>query len=76
MARFYRALCVVVFVLLVVHFWAFLRLRRLQRDTTQAAGGDFPDEQWTFGQIVAVTVYVPVFVEIAFTWKKRSLYLV
>jgi hypothetical protein len=42
---------------------------------TRAAGGDFPDEQWTFGQIVAVTVYIPVFVEIVFTWRKRSLYL-
>lgn len=40
----------------------------------RAAGGDFPDERWTFGQIVAVIVYVPVFVEVVFSWRKRHLY--
>ena len=70
----YRMLSALVFTLLAVQFWAFFRLRRLQKDVIRAAGGEFSDERWTFGQIVAVIVYVPVFVEVTFSWSKRSLY--
>jgi hypothetical protein len=72
--RWYAGMCVLVFVLLSLQFWGFFRLRSYQKDITTAAGGDFPDEQWTFGQIVAVIVYMPVLVEVAFTWKKQSLF--
>jgi hypothetical protein len=60
---------------LTVQFWAFFRLRQLQSAMIQAAGGSFPDGQWTFGQIVATVVFVPVAVEVVFVWKRRSLYL-
>jgi len=41
----------------------------------RAAGGSFPDGQWTFGQIVATVVFVPVAAEVMFVWKRSSLYL-
>jgi hypothetical protein len=66
--------CIVVSIALVVQFWALFRFRQLQRDMIEAAGGDFSDEQWTFGQIVAVAVFVPVLAEVMFLWKGRTLY--
>ena len=66
---------VVVVIALVVQFWAFFRLRQLQSVMIRAAGGSFPDGQWTFGQIVAIVVFVPVAAEVMFVWKRRSLYL-
>jgi len=74
MLRSWLCLCVLVFVLLVVQFWAFFRLRRFQADMTEAAGGDFSDGQFTFGQIVAVVLFAPVLVEVLFLWKEKSLY--
>jgi hypothetical protein len=74
-ARLYHILCVTAFGLLVVQFWAFFRLRQVQKDINVAAGADFLDGRWTFGQIVAVTVFVPVLVEIVFSWRKRLVLL-
>jgi len=74
-ARLYYILCVVLFGLLAVQFWAFFCLRQVQKEINVVAGADFPDGRWTFGQIVAVTVFVPVLVEAMFSWRKRSLLL-
>jgi hypothetical protein len=70
----HASMCVLVFVLLAIQFWGFFRLHSFQKDITTTAGGDFPDEQWTFGQIVAVVVYMPVVVEVVFIQRKRLLY--
>jgi magnesium-transporting ATPase (P-type) len=64
--------CVVVFTLLATQFWAFFRLRQFQSEMIEAAGGKFPDEQWTFGQIVAVVVFLPVAIEVLFQWSKEK----
>jgi predicted small integral membrane protein len=74
---YHARLCIeaVVAITLIIQFWAFFRLRQLQSNMTQAAGGSFPDGQWTFGQIVATVVFIPVAAELMFVWKKRSLYL-
>jgi uncharacterized membrane protein (UPF0182 family) len=73
--RLHEALCVAVFGLLAVQFWAFFRLRQVQKDVNVFAGAGFTDGRWTFGQIVAVTVFVPVLVEFVFSWRKRSVLL-
>jgi hypothetical protein len=57
----------------MAQLWTFFRLRRFQSDMTEAAGGKFPDAQWSFGQIVAVSVFFPVAVEVLILWKRRSL---
>lgn len=63
--------CVVVFTFLAEQFWAFFCLRQFQSDMVKAAGGKFPDGQWTFGQIVAVVVFLPVATEVLFQWNKE-----
>jgi hypothetical protein len=73
-SRVWRLLCSIVSLILIIQFWAFFRFRRLQSDMIGAAGGSFPDEKWTFGQIVAVVTFIPVVVEVGFLWSRRSLY--
>jgi hypothetical protein len=68
------SICLIVSGLLAAQFWTFFRLRRFQSDMTEAVGGKFPDEQWTFGQIVAVAEFFSVVVEVLFLWKRRSLF--
>jgi hypothetical protein len=72
--RMWLALNTTILIFLIVHFWAFFRLRRFQSDMNEAAGAEFPDGHWTFGQIVSVVVFFPVVVEVFFLWTKRSLY--
>jgi hypothetical protein len=47
-------------------FWTYLRLRRAQMQMSAAAGNPDMDEQWSFGQIVAVSVFAPVLLEAMF----------
>jgi amino acid transporter len=72
--RIWLALGATILILLIVHFWAFFRLRRFQSDMNEAAGAEFPDGHWTFGQIVSVVVFFPAVVEVSFLWTKQSLY--
>lgn len=60
---------------LVIQFWAFFRVRGIQSVMIRATGESFSDGQWTFGQVVAILVFVPVAVEVVFVWKKQSLFL-
>lgn len=43
--------------------WTIFRLRNLQTQISRAAENSDVDGEWTFGQIVAVTVFFPVLVE-------------
>lgn len=65
----------VVLLLLAGQLWTFFRLQRFQRDMVRAAGGDFVDGQWSFGQIVSVVVFIPTIVEVIYFWRRRALYL-
>lgn len=65
-------LCATIYMVLIVQFWSFFRLRQFQSSMTEAAGGKFPDGQWTFGQIVAVVVFLPVAAEALYQWKFRE----
>jgi hypothetical protein len=44
--------------------WTVFRTRQLQMDMATKVGGVDTDGQWTFGQIIAVTVFVPVVLEL------------
>ena len=65
-------LCIVIFtavpVIAVSQLWTIFRLRSVQQQIAQNAGNDDTDSQWTFGQIAAVTIFVPVAVECCFAW--------
>ena len=55
-------------IIAVSQLWTVFRLRTFQEQVSQASGNQDIDGQWTFGQIVAVTIFVPVLVEFWFTW--------
>ena len=48
--------------------WTLLRWRNYQAHISQAAGNQYVDGDWTFGQIAAVTIFVPVLVQVWFGW--------
>jgi len=60
---------IVVPMIAVSQFWTIFRLRSLQREMAKTAGNDDLENDWTFGQIVAVTVFIPVFVETWYAWR-------
>ncbi|KAL2039666.1 hypothetical protein N7G274_007525 [Stereocaulon virgatum] len=55
-------------IIAVSQLWTVFRLRTFQEQVSQTSGNQDTDGQWTFGQIVAVTIFVPVLVECWFTW--------
>ena len=60
---------IVIPMIAISQFWTIFRLRSLQREMAKTAGNDDLDNDWTFGQIVAVTVFIPVFVETWYAWR-------
>ena len=57
-------------IIIVVHFWMYFRLQSLQVQVADHSGNSDVDGQWTFGQVVAVTVFFPVLVEGWYAWKE------
>lgn len=68
LSRLSIALFVTVPLIAVSQLWTVFRLRRYQQQIARTAGNEDADGQWTFGQIVAVTIFVPVGVECCFAW--------
>lgn len=62
------ALFVAMPIIAVSQLWSIFRLRSFQRQMARNAGNYDADGQWTFGQIAAVTIFVPVGVECCFAW--------
>jgi hypothetical protein len=50
-----------------------LRLRGIQKGLADATKDVYVDTQWTFGQVVAVMIFVPVFTEVGYVWLKDKL---
>lgn len=46
--------------------WAFWMLRTLQQQLASTAGGPYDGDEWGFGQVMAITVFVPVGAEMLF----------
>jgi len=53
----------IVAVLEASQLWAYFLMQRQQYQMTQAEGVSYLDEQWAFGQVVAVVVFTPVLVK-------------
>lgn len=62
------ALFIAIPIIAISQLWTILRLRGFQEQISQASGYQDSDGQWTFGQIAAVTIFVPVLVECWFAW--------
>ena len=66
--RFSIVLFVVIPIIAISQLWTIFRLRSFQQQIARNAGNYDSDGQWTFGQIAAVTIFVPVAVECCFAW--------
>jgi hypothetical protein len=56
-------LVTILFFLSVSQLWSYLRLQEAQKQMSAATSNADSDNQWTFGQIVAVSVFTPTLVE-------------
>ncbi|KAL8952015.1 MAG: hypothetical protein Q9222_002034 [Ikaeria aurantiellina] len=56
----------------ISQIWTILRLRQFQAGISSNTGNMNYDNEWTFGQIAAITVFVPVLVECWFRWTKAE----
>jgi len=57
--------------LFVAQFWTYLRLQTEQLEMSRATGNLDGDLDWSFGQVVALTVFIPVAVDVLF-WLRVS----
>ena len=61
--------CVILTLFLAVpQVWAIVRLRGVQEALANTTGHQYTDNQWTFGQIVSIMLFVPVAVEVGYLW--------
>lgn len=62
----------------IPQIWGVLRLRGIQKALADTTNNAYVDNQWTFGQVVAVMLFAPVATEIGYslmksnTWKPCS----
>lgn len=49
-------------------FWGFWRLRSIEKQLAETTVGHYTGNDWGFGQVMAVTIFVPVVVEMLFIW--------
>lgn len=63
------ALLIMVPIIAISQLWSVFRYRILQRQISKASGNQNVDGHWTFGQVVAVTIFTPVLVECWFAWQ-------
>lgn len=61
-----RAMLVLVPLLTIPEIWGVFRIRNVQEALTNTTGIEYTDNQWTFGQVVAVVIFAPVIVEVAY----------
>ena len=66
--KFPMVLFIVIPLLAITQMWTIFRLRDFQTQVSQASGNNDLDSEWTFGQVAAVTIFVPVVVECWFSW--------
>ncbi|KAK4447790.1 hypothetical protein QBC34DRAFT_381924 [Podospora aff. communis PSN243] len=53
--------------------WGFWRLRDLQGQLAASMGVDYEGNEWSFGQVMAITVFVPVGAEMIFAATRKRL---
>lgn len=63
-----RIIVVLIPLLTAPLLWGLMRLRGIQKALADASSSSYTDNQWTFGQVVAVMIFVPVFTETAYLW--------
>lgn len=64
--------CAVFILIAVPQFWAVFRLRGIQRALARNTNNTYTDNEWTFGQVVAVMLFAPVFTDVGFLWLRKG----
>jgi hypothetical protein len=59
-------LLLIIPLLTIPQLWGILRLRSIQRALADATSNAYVDNQWTFGQVVAVMIFASVFTEVGY----------
>jgi hypothetical protein len=54
--------------------WLIFTLRRVQEELTEDMEGEYDGNNWGFGQIVSIVLFVPVWVEMAYWWRFGAAY--
>ncbi|KAL8807862.1 MAG: hypothetical protein Q9200_004514 [Gallowayella weberi] len=70
--KFTVAFLVLVPVFAISQIWTILRLRHFQASIAMNTGNQALDYQWSFGQIAAMSVFLPVLVECCFRYAKEN----
>lgn len=52
--------------------WGVMRLREIQRSLAEHTNNVYVDNQWTFGQVVAVILFAPVIIEVGYARIDKS----
>lgn len=53
-------------------FWAMLTMRSWQKQFAESLGGPNGTDDWSFGQIIAVVVFLPVFNELIYLYLDKT----
>ena len=61
-----RALLLLIPLLTIPEIWGVFRVRNAQQALSGAIGNEYTDNQWTFGQVVAVVIFAPVVIEVGY----------
>ena len=61
-----RAVIVLIPLLIIPEIWGIFRIRNIQQALSDAIDNEYTDNQWTFGQVVAVVIFAPVLIEVAY----------
>ncbi|EKJ70973.1 hypothetical protein FPSE_08832 [Fusarium pseudograminearum CS3096] len=49
--------------------WVIFTLRKVQEDMSENMGQEYAGNEWGFGQIVSIVLFIPVAVEMAYQWR-------
>ncbi|KAK3985863.1 hypothetical protein QBC44DRAFT_334264 [Cladorrhinum sp. PSN332] len=51
-------------------FWGFWKLRALQKSLSMTITGYYEGDEWGFGQVMAIAIFLPVIAEMVFAWRR------
>ncbi|KAF9769394.1 hypothetical protein IL306_013192 [Fusarium sp. DS 682] len=64
----------VLFSLTIPLLWVIFTLRKVQEQMSEDMRDEYAGNDWGFGQIVSIVLFIPVVVEMAYRWRFRSVY--
>jgi len=53
--------------------WGIFRIREAQKTIAEATGNSYKDNEWTFGQVVAIIMFMPILSDMVYSWWYRDL---